>query len=281
MVEIDGGTFLMGTDHAAAVPGDGEGPVREVQIDPFLLDATTVTNRDFAVFVKETAYVTSAERFSWSFVFFQLLPRAAAARVTEHATATPWWWKVEGAYWKEPEGPGSDISSRQNHPVVHVAWEDAEAYATWAGKRLPTEAEWEFAARGGLAQKLYPWGDDLRPGGAWRCNIWQGTFPEHNTLEDGHLGTAPVKTYKPNTYGLYNMVGNVWEWIADWFSPDWHLDAPGRNPLGPPTGTDRVMRGGSFLCHDSYCTRYRVAARHRSTPDSSSSNVGFRCATDR
>lgn len=278
MVELPGGPFLMGTDDTQGFIADGEGPVREVELHPFLIDATAVSNADFAAFIDATGYVTEAERFGWSFVFHGLLPQSVLDTHPQVAAAAPWWCAIAGAYWRAPEGPGSHLGSRIDHPVVHVSWNDAAAYAAWAGKRLPSEAEWEYAARGGLVQQRYPWGDELTPGGEHRCNIWQGRFPDYNSLDDGHLGTAPARSFKPNGYGLYNMVGNVWEWCQDWF--DRGHTPERRNPHGPASGTARVMRGGSFLCHASYCNRYRVAARYRNTPDSTASNIGFRCAAD-
>jgi formylglycine-generating enzyme required for sulfatase activity len=277
MVRLPGGAFLMGTEDADGFPGDGEGPVREVHLSPFAIDATTVTNAAFTRFVAETHYRTDAETFGWSFVFYKLLSEEVLATRPQLVVEAPWWCALPGACWNHPEGPQSDLSGRMDHPVVHVSWNDAVAYCRWAGKRLPTEAQWEYAARGGLGQKRFPWGDELRPGGEHRCNIWQGRFPDENTLEDGYLGTAPARSFQPNGFGLYNMAGNVWEWCADWFSADFHLTGPRTDPAGPPAGTARVMRGGSFLCHHSYCNRYRVAARYQNTPDSSTSNTGFRC----
>lgn len=262
LLALPGGRFLMGTDDPDGFPADGEGPVRETEIAPFRIAPTAVTNAQFATFVKATGHVTEAEHFGFSFVFAGLLPDELAAS-SQPVAAVPWWRAVPGATWRLPEGPGSSFATRQNHPVVHVSWNDAQAYCAWSGTRLPTETEWEYAARGGLEQQRYPWGDELKPGGRHMCNIWQGEFPMHNTGEDGYLGTAPVTSYRPNGYGLYNVVGNVWEWCEDWFTPD----------------GARVMRGGSYLCHDSYCNRYRVAARSSNTPDSSTGNIGFRVAT--
>jgi formylglycine-generating enzyme required for sulfatase activity len=276
MAALPGGAFLMGTDDAAGFPADGEGPVREVRVRAFEIDVHAVTNRRFAAFVDATGHVTDAERFGWSFVYAGFLP-AALRRQARRPAETPWWCGVPGADWRRPEGPGSSVEERWDHPVVHVSWADAAAFCAWAGLRLPTEAEWEYAARGGLAGARYPWGEELTPGGEHRCNIWQGRFPFKNTGEDGYLGTAPVDAYEPNGYGLYNVSGNVWEWCADWFSPDWHVTGPRRDPAGPPGGEARVMRGGSYMCHESYCNRYRVAARSSNTPDSSGGNTGFRC----
>lgn len=279
MASLPGGAFLMGTDDAEGFPADGEGPVRKVVVSPFHIDVHAVTNRRYATFVKQTGYVTEAERFGWSFAFHASVSPATRATVQGHAGTSPWWLAVPGACWRHPEGPDSSIGTRPNHPVVHVSWHDANAYCDWAGARLPTEAEWEYGARGGLEQQRYPWGDELRPRGRHRCNIWWGRFPTENTAEDGFVGTAPVNTYAPNGYGLFNTVGNVWEWCRDWFATD-HPDGTLRDPDGPSTGERRVTRGGSFLCHDSYCNCYRVAARSSSTADSAGANLGFRCVRD-
>jgi formylglycine-generating enzyme required for sulfatase activity len=268
----------MGSDAGLDYPGDGEGPAREITIAPFRIDRYAVTNAQFARFVDATGHVTEAERFGWSFVFAGLLPDDFVE--TRGVVGAEWWRQVFGADWRHPEGPHSHVEDRHDHPVLHVTWRDACAYGAWAGMRLPTEAEWEFAARGGLEGHQYPWGDDLLAAGRHRCNIWQGTFPHENTCADGWYGTAPVTAYDPNGFGLHNVVGNVWEWCADWFDADYHRTGPRRDPTGPPDGTHKVMRGGSFLCHESYCFRYRVPARSSNTPDSSTGNLGFRCAAD-
>ena len=272
----------MGSDDAEGFPEDGEGPVRPVTLRPFAIDAAAVTNEQFAGFVAASGYRTDAERYGWSFVFQQFLPEDAPP--TRALASAPWWRQVFGADWRHPDGPASDIEARMDHPVVHVSWQDATAYCAWAGARLPTEAEWEYAARGGLEARRYPWGDELEPDGEQRCNIWQGDFPERNTADDGYLGTAPARAFAPNGFGLYNTSGNVWEWCADWFSASFHRNGGGKgaaeNPAGPPEGSARVIRGGSYLCHRSYCNRYRVAARSSNTPDSSVGNTGFRCARD-
>lgn len=279
MIKLEGGPFLMGTADPNGFSQDGEGPIREVILSPFLIDSYPVTNEDFALFVEATKYRTEAEAFGWSFVFWSHIPEARFEELVEDTVAAaPWWCKVPGSKWNAPEGPGSSVVKRLRHPVVHVSWKDAQAYCTWAGKRLPTEAEWEYAARGGLVQKQYPWGDKLRPDGEHRCNIWQGEFPQNDTADDGYAGTCPVDSFPPNAFGLYSMTGNTWEWCADWFSPDFHRTASRVDPQGPPSGGARVMKGGSFLCHNSYCNRYRVAARTSQTPDSSTSNIGLRCA---
>ncbi|WP_240044419.1 formylglycine-generating enzyme family protein [Nocardioides albidus] len=278
-VPIPAGSFTMGDAFGEGYPADGETPVHRVELPAYLMDATTVTNAQFATFVKATGYVTDSERLGVSAVF-HLLFDGSAADVVNRVEQAPWWLAVRGASWRRPEGPGSTIAARQNHPVVHVSWHDAQAYCTWAGKRLPSEAEWEYAARGGLDGARYAWGDELMARNRWQCNIWQGRFPTHNTEEDGHLGTAPVQTFRPNGYGLWQTAGNVWEWCADWFDPTYYARSTLVSPTGPDAGEQRVMRGGSFLCHDSYCNRYRVAARSSNTPDSASSNVGFRCAND-
>jgi formylglycine-generating enzyme required for sulfatase activity len=267
----------MGDPFGEGYPADGETPVHEVRLAAFRMDTTAVTNAQFAAFVKDTGHVSGAEEFGVSAVFHQAF-RGSRRDVVNQVAGSPWWLAVRGASWRHPEGHGSDVGTRQNHPVVHVDWYDAQAYATWAGKRLPTEAEWEYAARGGLAGRRFAWGDELTPRGRWMCNIWQGTFPTENTADDGHLGTAPAKSYAPNGYGLSCMAGNVWEWCADWFAPGYYVRAPLHDPRGPESGDQRVMRGGSYLCHSSYCHRYRVAARSSNTPESTSGNTGFRCA---
>lgn len=270
----------MGTEDAEGFPQDREGPVRPVHVEVFSISRYAVTNEQFRAFLEDTGYVTDAERFGWSYVFHLLVSRSA--RRKGHVKRLPgleWWRAVKGACWKHPEGHGSGITDRGDHPVVHVSHKDAQAFCTWSGTRLPTEAEWEYAARGGLVQKRYVWGHELTPGGKHMCNIWQGEFPRINTGEDGWIGTCPVDEFEPNGYGLFNMAGNVWEWCADLWDG---INPPGAAPPDAPVPPDarRVMRGGSYLCHHSYCNRYRVAARSSNTPDSSTGNCGFRCAAD-
>jgi formylglycine-generating enzyme len=278
MVELPGGVFWMGSDDRFAYREDGESPSRQIEVSAFWIDACAVTNAQFGAFVDESGYVTEAERFGWSFVFAGLLPDDFPP--TQGVAQAPWWRKVEDADWRRPEGPESSLAERFDHPAVHVSWNDAVAFAQWAGKRLPTEAEWEFAARGGLERAVFPWGDELEPGGEHLMNVWQGVFPTGNTLGDGYLGPAPATAFEPNAFGLHNTTGNVWEWTADWLHPTFRQRDRRRDPQGPARGTAKVQKGGSYLCHHSYCRRYRVAARQGSTPDSSTSNVGFRCARD-
>jgi formylglycine-generating enzyme len=268
MVGLPGGTFAMGSDDQLAYPDDGEGPVREVDVAPFAIDSVTVSNARFGEFVDATAYVTDAERFGDSFVFGGLLPGDFPA--TRAVAAAPWWREVLKADWCHPEGPQSDLAGRSDHPVVHVSWTDAIAYCEWAGVRLLTEAEWEYAARGGLAGQPFPWGSELEPGGEHRMNVWQGHFPKGNTQADGYLGTAPVMAFPPNNFGLHNMTGNVWEWTADTWTTS--------GAAAPTTPARKALRGGSYLCHASYCRRYRVSARMANTVDSTSGNTGFRVA---
>jgi formylglycine-generating enzyme required for sulfatase activity len=277
-ISLPGGIFLMGTEYERGFPADGEGPIRGVSLSAFEIETFPVANEAFAAFVGATGYQTEAEVFGWSFVFWSHIPPERFNDVVEDTAAyTPWWCKVPGATWNHPEGPGSDVTDRPKHPVVHVSWNDASAYAAWASKALPSEAQWEYAARGGLEQKLYPWGDELVPGGRHLCNIWQGEFPKEDTADDGFAGACPVDSFPPNGYGLYSVTGNVWEWCADWFHTDFSVGVPTHDPTGPSHGESKVMKGGSFLCHASYCNRYRVAARTSNTPDSSASNIGFRC----
>lgn len=265
-------TFV-GTDRPVIVP-DGEGPRREVTLKAFALEVCAVTNDRFANFVHATGYVTEAERYGWSPVFRPLL----AEDHYPSCGATPWWAKVDGAYWAAPEGPGSDVSNRQDHPVVHVSWTDAIAFAGWCGGRLPSEAEWEHAARGGLADPRFPWGDEEPGDQAVLCNIWQGSFPAVNTEADGFYGTSPIDAFAPNGAGLYGMAGNVWEWTSDPFRVRSLAHAAKLRNSNAARNDEKVLKGGSFLCHKSYCYRYRIAARSALTADSSASNAGIRVA---
>ncbi|MES2790473.1 MAG: formylglycine-generating enzyme family protein [Planctomycetota bacterium] len=303
MVWIPGGEFIMGTDSADGWPD--EKPSHPVSVVGYFIDATEVTNAEFRRFVDATQYLTTAEKspsveeilaqappgtptpapemlVPGSLVFVPPLQAVPLDNVAQ------WWKWTPGACWKHPEGPESNLDGRESHPVVHVSWDDAQAYAKWAGKRLPTEAEWEYAARGGLSGKKYTWGD--APLNEQRANIWQGEFPYKNTKADGFLRTAPVKSFAPNGYGLFDMAGNVWEWCGDWYVRDLYRQRIGKsltkNPQSPAASSDpqqpfmslRAQRGGSFLCHDKYCSRYRPSARHGCSPDTGMSHVGFRCA---
>ncbi len=247
---------------SASAHYEDESPAHTVEISPFAIDANEVTNAQFQRFVEVTGYLTDAEKHGYGWVF-----RKGAKD----------WEQIQGADWHQPEGPDSDIKDRMNHPVVQVSWNDAVAYARWAGKRLPTEAEWEFAARGGKKQLTYPWGEETKPNGKTLANFWQGTWPNENLLEDGFYYTAPVGSFPPNDFGLYDMVGNAWEWTADWYAEDYYKLSPVDNPLGPETGTLKVARGGSWYCGQGHCGAYRNAYRGRSPQDASFNNVGFRC----
>jgi sulfatase modifying factor 1 len=276
-VYFRGGTSFVGTDRPE-IPQDGEGPRREITLAPFWLDTAPVTNARFERFVAETGYITEAERFSWSPVFRGLLGSNAPL---PSATRTPWWVKVDGASWRAPEGPGTSTEGREDHPVVHVSWADARAFGQWCGGRLPTEAEWEHAARGGLADPRFPWGDAEPDDQTVYANIWQGEFPHRNILTDGYMGTCPVTAFPANGLGLYSMAGNVWEWTNDAFKVrSLSRQAKARNEHAALT-QEKVLKGGSFLCHISYCYRYRIAARSALTAESSASNSGFRVAYDK
>ena len=239
----------MGSNDPTGFPEDGEGPVRRVSVGAFRVGAHAVTNAQFGAFVDATRHTTDAERFGWSFVFHLLVSEEVQQRHPQRPDATPWWVPVTGATWRDPEGPGSTLKGRGDHPVVHVSWDDAAAFADWAGARLPTEAEWEYAARGGLEQRRYPWGDTLTPRRQHRCNIWQGEFPRRNTLGDGYLDTAPVDAYPPNRFGLFNTAGNVWEWCGDWFHPTFHVRWPARRiPQGPTTAAPPGCCAAARIC---------------------------------
>lgn len=305
MVWIPGGEFSMGADVESASIGRLPGvtrdahPIHRVQVDGFWMDRTEVTNEQFARFVDATGYRTVAEIAPTAGDYPGVPPEhLVAGSIVFTPTAEPvpldhhlrWWRYQPGADWRHPEGPGSSLEGREKHPVVHIAYPDAVAYAEWAGKRLPTEAEWEFAARGGLAGKRYPWGDELLPDGKWMANIYQGRFPVQDTALDGFAGRAPVGSYPPNGYGLHDMSGNVWEWVSDRYRPDTYerqkaAGEPVRNPQGPADSFDpdepgvvkRVHRGGSFLCTDQYCTRYLLGTRGKGELTSGTNHLGFRC----
>lgn len=278
VVWIDASDTVVGTDRPH-LPIDGEGPTRKVRLRAFGIDRHAVSNRRFAAFVADTSYVTEAERFGWSFVFKGFVP-PALLNTLPAAPEAPWWIRVEGAFWKCPEGEGSQIVGRENHPAVHVSWADARAFAAWAGGRLPSESEWEHAARGRLGG-VYPWGDrDPDETTFFPCNIWQGRFPEDNRALDGHAGTAPVDAFEPNDLGLYNMVGNTWEWCEDPFRVRSLSRAAKVRNEAARQQQQRLMKGGSYLCHASYCHRYRIAARLGCPPDSATGHLGFRLAYD-
>lgn len=301
MVWIPPGKFLMG--EIDTVPD--EFPPHEVELDGFWMDSTEVTNAEFKVFADETGYVTTAERApelrsikpGSGLENVEILPEfnkpgsicslqlASRKDIDPAKGAYSWWQYVPGADWKHPEGPDSNIDDRMDHPVVHVSWLDAQEYCKWAGKQLPTEAQWEYAARGGHSGETYPWGNERNPNGKWLHNIWQGEFPVEDNGEDGFTSTAAVKSFPANDYGLFEISGNVWEWCADYYQPEYYSESPSRNPPGPPSSLDpqepgiikRVQRGGSFMCSDQYCVGYRVTARMKGEEDTGAFHTGFRC----
>jgi len=273
MIDLAGGWFRMGADDGPH-PEDGEGPARDVFVDRFALAATTVTVAEFAAFIADTGYRTLAERAGTSFVFQSFCDPDTAG---PGAVQAPWWRQVAGACWHTPDGPESHMAGGSDHPVTHIAREDALAYCRWSGTRLPSEAEWEFAARGTLDGQPFPWGAVLEEGGEHRSNVWQGAFPARNTADDGYAGTAPVTAYRPNGLGFFNMTGNVWEWVSDRFTT-LHSARAVKNPAGPLNGTRFVAKGGSYLCHASYCARYRTSSRQALEPDTTTGNLGFRVA---
>jgi formylglycine-generating enzyme required for sulfatase activity len=307
MVYIPGGTFSMGSPNPVGMTEGGNQemadcrPVHRVKVNGFFMDEHEVTNAQYAAFVKATGYITLAEQVPTKEEFPDAQPEmlvAGSVVFTPPSNAVSlnnyyqWWSYVEGASWQRPEGKNSSIKGRENHPVVHIAWEDAQAYARWAGKRMPTEAEWEFAARGGLAGNMYAWGNVFRPAGKYMANTFQGHFPDNNNAEDGYAETAPVKQFSPNGYGLFDMSGNVWEWCSDWYHSDYYAYLAGNdlaiNPAGPSDSYDpgepgvakKVQRGGSFLCNDQYCTRYMVGTRGKGDWRTGTNHTGFRCVKD-
>lgn len=272
-IEVKGGNVFVGTDTPQIVE-DGEGPERSVRLRDYMLEAATVTVRRFAEFVNATGYLTDSERIGSSTVFMPLLETHNQSREND----TVWWSNVKGANWRSPEGPGSSVEDRMDHPVTQVSWSDASAFAAWVGGRLPTEPEWEHAARSGHRGRVYPWGDDEPDDNLVFCNIWQGKFPHNNTEVDGYFGTAPSESFAPNELGFYNLAGNVWEWTADAFKIRSVASYARTRNQAALRASDKVLKGGSFLCHRSYCYRYRIAARIGLSRDSASSNVGFRVA---
>jgi formylglycine-generating enzyme required for sulfatase activity len=269
-LNVAAGSFLMGSEDLGANPLDNEGPIQEVSLPEFEISATPITNAQFAAFITETGYATEAEQTGWSFVF-QLLV-AEGVKIIGQSQVAPWWLGVEGTSWRCPIGGQSDYRDFLDHPVVHVSYQDALAFCEWAKTCLPTEAQWEKAARGGLESNRYPWGNSLLVSGQWQCNIFQGEFPERNSLEDGYFGTSPVKSFSANGFGGYDFAGNVWEWTQSGFDKSKPFDS---------NQEFKVTRGGSYLCHDSYCNRYRVGARNKTTLDAIAGNIGFRVVRGR